>query len=106
MFNFFQDAGSNSDSIITLDTVNKKLQNKRKQTMVLACSSLFFLGNRYLIDFAIDLLVKDTVLNSQLSLGIYLLVGMSALHFILNLAQETSNLISQRDEINEVLADC
>ena len=106
MLGFFQDTKSSDNSIITLDTVNQKLEYKRKQTIVLACLSLFFLGNRYLIDGAIDLLVDNKILNSQLSLGIYLFVGMSALYFIFSLVQKTSNLMSQRDEINEMLADC
>lgn len=105
MFNFFQDAESNYDSIITLDTVNKELQDKRRQTALLALLSLFFLGNRYLIDGIINFLVDDTVLNNQLSLGVYLLVATSALYFILGLVQKTSSLISQRDEIQELLVD-
>ena len=106
MFSFFQNIKSSEEPIITLDTVNKKLQDKRRQTLVLACMSLFFLGNRYLIDGAINLLVNNKILNSQLSLGIYLCVGMSALYFIFGLLQETSSLISQREEINDVLMDC
>ena len=105
MFNFFQNIESSNDSIITLDTVNRKLQDKRKQTLILACLSIFFLGNRYSIDSIINLLVNNEILNSQLSMGIYLFVALSALYFILSLVQETSNLISQRDEINEILTD-
>jgi len=104
MFSFFQDIQSADDSIITLDTVNKKLQNKRKQSLVLACFSLFFLGNGYLIDSAINFLVKNIALNSQLGIGVYLIVAILALYSILNIVQETSNLISQRDEINKLLA--
>lgn len=106
MFSFFQNVELRNDSIITLDTVNRKLQDKRRQTIILACLSVFFLGNRYSIDSVINLLVDNKILNSQLSLGIYLFVAVSALYFILNLVQETSNLMSQRDEINEILGDC
>ena len=105
MFSFFKNIESSNDSIITLDTVNRKLQDKRRQTLILACLSIFFLGNRYLIDSAIDLLVSNKILNSQLSFGIYLCLAISALYFIFSLVQETSNLISQRDEINEMLMD-
>lgn len=106
MFNFFQNIESSKNSIITLDTVNRKLQDKRRQTLILACLSIFLLGNRYLVNSGINLLVDNEILNSQLSLGIYLFVAVFTLYFILSLVQETSNLISQRDEINKMLGEC
>ncbi|MCC0176541.1 hypothetical protein I4641_06060 [Waterburya agarophytonicola K14] len=103
MFSFFQDLDSKNDSIITLDTVNEKLHNKSKQSLILACFSILFLSNRDLIDTLINLLVHDATLGDQLGLGIYLALAMSALCFILGTVQKTSNLMSQRDEINNLL---
>jgi hypothetical protein len=103
MFSFFKDIDTIDDSLITLDTVNTRLKNKRKLCLLLACSSLFFLGDRYLIDHAVKFLVSDTALSNQLSLGLYLVIATSALYLILSILQEISNLMSQRDEISKLL---
>ena len=106
MFSFFQDTESNSDSIITLDKVNQKLHDKRKQTLSLAFASIFFLGHRCLIDSIMSWFINDPSLSNQVSLAIYCFFAMSALYFIFSLVQETSNLMSQRDEINQLLLEC
>lgn len=103
MFNFFQDSEPTNDLIITLDTINRKLQSKRKQSLILACLSIFFLGNRYLIDSVINFFITDPALGNQLSLVVYLVMAMPALYFILSIVQEISNLMSQRDEISKLL---
>ena len=103
MFQIFQDVESTNDSIITLDAVNKKLHNKRKQSFILICSSIFCLCNKSLIDGIVNFLFHDSAIGDRLSLGIYLALATLVLYFILSLVQETSKLMSQRDEINNLM---
>ena len=103
MFQIFQDIESKNNSIITLDTVNEKLHDKRKQSLFLICFSVFCLGNKSLIDALVNCLFNNSTLGEQLSLGIYLALTISVLYFIMSLVQETSNLMSQRDEINNLI---